>query len=287
MLSRDQHRREAERLASSVSYQRSKSDLRLPADIDPQAAALILARAQVHATLAGITDLDTMASARLEAVRQVLAAHICEGVAHPSRETRRSMRDLATALDEAGVNVDDAVEEHSRVVGYGPRRYSLDGSTYSLDHQWIDGYGVVWEHTGDWAGIGGPTMGTPDISPQLPQQPFNDLVWTRGPLRSAKEAPDREYGLPATPSFDPETKIYAPWGTPQRSFDLAKPLEDNDGVVWRWTGEFDSSEPWLRCEPSDSRLGSTSTLGAIEVFDGPLHQLESDADAESAEAGAR
>jgi hypothetical protein len=304
-----EHRAAAERLLSRASHVRSDSD---PSPhLDPQTTALLIARAQVHATLAASQDADVVAAyihddhdtafepsctacvdesaastaGHLEAMRRVVAAHICEGLTSPSREMRRFLRGLATELDGAGVNVDADVDRIARQAGYGPHRYSLDSVVYSLDHQWIDALGVVWEHSGDWAAIGGPLMGTPDVSPQLPQQPFNDLAWTRGPLRSAKEAPDRECGLPATPSFDPETKIYVPWGTPQRSFDLTKPLEDNDGNVWRWTGEFDAAchdEPMIELDAADGQERRTAILSAVEVFDGPLHQLETDADGEDA-----
>lgn len=47
-LTRDQHRREAEKLLSRASFVRSKTDP--TPSLDPQTTALMVARAQVHAT---------------------------------------------------------------------------------------------------------------------------------------------------------------------------------------------------------------------------------------------
>jgi hypothetical protein len=217
------------------------------------------------------------AAARLDAMRRVVGAHLCEGLAHSDRAVRDFLRGLADELECAGVAVDDVVEETAQRVGYGPHRFSVGGRVYSLDHQWIDALGVVWEHAGDWDALHEPVMCTPDVSPAFPRKSLPELIRIRGPLRSVKAAPLRNYdeGWGHGSTFDRETGIYQPYGVPARRLDLNRPIEDKNGTVWRWTGEFDRDEPWLRCEPRDGSFGHNAILSAVEVFDGPLRQAES------------
>jgi hypothetical protein len=269
-LTRDEHRREAEKLLSRASFERSESDP--TPSLDPDTTALLIGRAQVHATLAG----DDHDAVLLKTMRRIVGGHIAEGLDHDSRELRDFLRGLAYELKCAGVSVEDVVKRTAVKYEYFRHQYLVDDVFYSLDHQYVDALGVVWEHVGKTSPLHEPVMCTPDMNPGLPNKPLPELIWTRGPLRTVQPTPHRSYeeGWGSGPTFDPETGIYQAYGWPARNFDLNQPLEDNDGNVWRWTGDFEHGEPWIRREVGEDRTGSTTILSAVEVFNGPLHQLE-------------
>jgi len=76
-LTAAQHRRAAEKLLSQASFM--KPDKATP-HLDPQSTALIIARAQVHATLATAPDItgDDVEPPRPDAVARVVVGHIAE-----------------------------------------------------------------------------------------------------------------------------------------------------------------------------------------------------------------
>jgi hypothetical protein len=193
-LTGPEHFRNAERLLSQASFVGAPEGP--TSSLDPQVTALLLARAQVHATLAHAASwgadiveahdhdgsnepcaacADQVAAsdgARFEAMRRVVGGHLCEGLADPSREMRDFLRGLADELERAGVGVDDVVEETAKRIGYGPHRHSVDDTVYSLNHRYVDALGVVWEHTGNWNALHEPVMCTPDVRPALPLRAF-------------------------------------------------------------------------------------------------------------------
>jgi hypothetical protein len=297
-LTRDQLRREAERLLSRASFVRSEADP--TPSLDPQTTALMVARAQVYATLAATAgdeivtayvhddhevafestcaacaaEAEASAIARFKAMCHIVGAHIAEGLDSEDRQLRDFLTGLAYELDRAGLGVTDVVEATALKYCYNRHRVRVDGAMYSLDSQWVDALGVTWEYVGEWDAHRGPIMCTPEVCPGLPLTPLPQLVLNRGPLRCGQSTPYRSYdeGWGRGPTFDPETKIYDGRGIEGR-YDLSLPIVDKDGATWRWTGEFDRSEPLVRLDGDD---GHVTILNAIEVFNGPLRQLEAE-----------
>jgi hypothetical protein len=174
------------------------------AALSPREAGLVLAKAQVHATLAGFPDQTVLTQeqvkewrseaaefrAERDAFRKVIVGHVYEALMSPSRETRKFAAALATELDNAGVNIDREIEDRAESNGYGPHLYTVDGTVYSLLVQVIDDEGIAWEHTGDWTSAGEPLMGPANGWADRPAVHLPALVRTRGPLRPRKPDPE-------------------------------------------------------------------------------------------------
>lgn len=112
----------------------------------------------------------------------------------PVRE--RAFR-LMTALDGAGVNIDERVDARSRELGHGPHLYAAFGQDYDLTKQWVDRRGKWWEHTGSWSDVGGPVMRLDE--PDGEHLVLGELVREYGPLHTGTPAPKS----PERPSRDP------------------------------------------------------------------------------------
>lgn len=106
---------------------------------------------------------------------------------------KRAFR-LMTALDGAGVAIDDRVDARSKELGYGPHFYAALGHDYDLTKQWIDRRGKRWEHTGSWSDVGGPVMRLDE--PDGEHLVLVELIREYGPLHTGTTAPKS----PARPS---------------------------------------------------------------------------------------
>lgn len=186
------HFAEAERCASQASFRTARDG----SFRDPQTSMLLLAQAQVHATLAALPNQTVAAqeavkeiSAEREAFRRVIVGHVYEALTSPSREARKFATSIATELDRAGVNIDGDIEDRSESSGDGPYHYTVDGVVYRLLAQVADDEGIVWEHTGDWTGLGEPVMGPANGWADRPVMHLPELVRTRGPLTPRKPDP--------------------------------------------------------------------------------------------------
>lgn len=119
------HRAEALRLAEE-----SHGVLR-PNDEGPCEADRLLAEAQVHATLARDEEQAATTADLREALhslrrryndtRNLVAAHIAEGLASREKDRWKASIDLTKALDEAHCNVDDLVDARLSDDGWDPR----------------------------------------------------------------------------------------------------------------------------------------------------------------------
>jgi hypothetical protein len=187
-LTRAQHRREAERLLSQASFEQSPED-HTP-KLAPQATALLIARAQVHALLASATVVEPADAGektqRRDADRAVIVGHIAEGLTDPSRTTRDFMRGFMWELDRVGAGVEEGVRARGERTGFGPYHHTVDGISYSLLTQFTDRDGVVWEHNGDWTNQREPVMSVDESLPGLPKVAMDELVRSRGPLTARK-----------------------------------------------------------------------------------------------------
>lgn len=177
MLTSYEHRREAERLLGMSWEDREDENIRQ-----------LVARAQVHATLAA----ENNDGARVAALMQATAAWICAELTSTDEVVRRHAADLCDELDRERFDMSAVVERLSAKRGHGPYHFPLDGIVYDLRWQYEDRAGVVWEHTGGWARVIGapltvPVMGTPDVRPALANRPFDVLAAELGPLFSRKD----------------------------------------------------------------------------------------------------
>lgn len=100
---------------------------------------------------------------------------------------RKRAFQLMTALDEAGVNIDDRVDARSKELGHGPHFYAALGHDYDLTKQWIDRRGKRWEHTGSWSDVGGPVMRLDE--PDGEHLVLVELIREYGPLHTGTTAP--------------------------------------------------------------------------------------------------
>lgn len=170
------HRRQAERLLSDASFtdNRRKPLRRNGGDIDPQEHAALIARAQVHATLArneeedasraDMRDANTLLRRQLSDTKRLLAEHIAEGLTRNNPSSWLLVRELAQHLDEANLNIDDAIDElitergvdvkwawkrpSSRLCEDGRSWVDLGGQRHDLTKAYIDRDGQRWTWTG-------------------------------------------------------------------------------------------------------------------------------------------
>jgi hypothetical protein len=135
------HRAEALRLVEE-----SHSVLR-PNDEGPCEADRLLAEAQVHATLArneeqAARDADLREALhslrrRFNDTRNLVAAHIADGLASREKDRWKAAIDLTKALDEAHCNVDDLVDARLTADGWDPRSaYKAPASAVRRDDPW-------------------------------------------------------------------------------------------------------------------------------------------------------
>ncbi|WP_042408156.1 phiSA1p31-related protein [Streptacidiphilus carbonis] len=177
------HFAEAERHLSQASWRRS-SDPRSPYS-DPQTASLLLAQAQVHATLAGLPEEAKAAQERLREVerelsvmRRVVADTIGEFMFDGPMAAKRIAWGLAYSLESRRVSIADAARE--RIEGLGgnpdalwadpddnrprpegdPLMFQVDGITYDLSLPHRDRNGTQWVHHGSRDQEGLPIFAT-------------------------------------------------------------------------------------------------------------------------------
>ncbi|MFJ6215113.1 phiSA1p31-related protein [Streptomyces sp. NPDC092296] len=190
-MSRDRlhvnHFAEAERCLSQAS--RRRSDLPDAPFVNPESAAVLASMALAHAALAHLPEQAVAAQeqvkelrAERDALHSVIVGHVFEALTSASRETRKFAKGIATELDRAGVNIDDAIFDRSERTGYGPHHYTVDGVLYEL-RTYVDDEGAIWEPTGHWTPKDEPLMGVRDGDPWQRLVPFTELVRTRGPLK--------------------------------------------------------------------------------------------------------
>lgn len=187
------HYAEAERCASDAARRTGPDG----PYVDPQTSTLLLAQAQVHATLAALPNQVVIANenikeyrAERDALRSVIVGHVYEALMSPACETRKFAAGITYELDRVGANIDGEIDELSESRGHGPYHYTVDGVVYRLLVQVVDDEGIVWEHSGDWTAKGEPVMTTDLVFvPPKPGVPLPELVRTRGPLKPRKPDP--------------------------------------------------------------------------------------------------
>lgn len=250
LLSATQHRAEAERLLSAASHQSSEKNF-TPYGMTPEVASLIVARAQVHATLAASSGPgDAIEMARL---LDTIAAGVRHGLTSDIREIRRFAESLRDSLAEAGFDLVPLMRGQSSWDGRGPHHAMACGVIIPLGHQYVDRSGVVWEDAGEWVYDHHPLMAMADERPSTTLR-LDALLCTRGPLRSAQD------GTVYTPAvdadgFDPTgypgvfdalaktwTESSRGYGKPGQVWDLTCSYVDTAEDVWTWQGGFNVAD---------------------------------------------
>jgi ribosomal protein L17 len=165
---------------------------------DPQTAELLLGLSQTHATLAHLPEQQVIAQERLAKVLRVVVDRVIAMATSYEGAAQRHAHEFIRDLDEAGVNIDDLIDERSAETGHGPRVLDVFGQRYDLTKQWSDRHGKQWEHTGSWSDVGGPVMSRDE--PDGESMVLVDLIRDRGPLHLVVPAPQspvvREPELP-------------------------------------------------------------------------------------------
>jgi hypothetical protein len=265
------HRAAAERLLSAASHRRSEKDY-APYGMTPEVAALVVARAQVHATLAAaVGPGDVVEVARL---LEVLAEGVRFGLTNEDRKIRNFAASLRRDIADAGFDLEPLMRGQSSWDGRGPDHAMAAGVIIPLGHQYLDRNGVVWEDTGEWVYDRQPVMGTADQRPATTLHLWA-LLCTRGPLRSAKDGAvytpaDDENGfnpLGYPGVFDALAKTWTNQscgsGKPGQVWDLTRSYVDPQGDVWTWQGGFDqrSGEPELAGPRAAHEISVVTAMG--------------------------
>jgi hypothetical protein len=284
------HRAAAERLLSAASHHRSERDF-TPYGMTPEVAALLVGRAQVHATLA--TTAGPGDAIEFSRLMDALAEGLRFGLTNEDRKIRRFAESLRDSIADAGFDLDPLMQGQSSWDGRGPFHATTCGVIIPLRWQMLDSNGVVWEHTGEWVYEREPVMGTADIQPCTKLR-LGALLCTRGPLRSAKD------GTPYTPAddengfnplgypgtFDALAKTWtnhsAAYGKPGDVMDMTRSYANEQGEVWTWQGGFDEQSG----EPELGGPRGPYPISTLTAFGDTLRAVEDVARDTDAKAGA-
>lgn len=139
------------------------------------------------ASLAHLPEQHVIAQERLEKVLSVVVSRVIRMATSYEDAAQRHAQEFMRELDEAGVPIDQLVDERSAETGHGPRVCDVFGQRYDLTKQWLDRNGKRWEHTGDWSDVGGPVMRRDE--PNGDFMVLVELIREYGPLNTVAAPP--------------------------------------------------------------------------------------------------